>query len=199
MPSTKKRRIASSVRALEKGRQILQRGDQFARQSWGGWIDYYEGMFSASRALLSVDGYGAGQWMEDSAGSVWDAYSTAFDAYTSLLGCGSSTLDLEFDYDAEMAGPVSLDLGQPPSQQPTWGKLTGPKPSVIPQKNVVARLSGSLLTVTLVNLANVDGTAIRDTIVPGKYVGTITIGTVVVSISATFTGACADESIDPSG
>jgi hypothetical protein len=121
----------------------------------------------------------------------------------SLLGCGSSTLDLEFDHDAEMAGPVSVALAQPPSQRPIVSPLvltsTGSTTGTIPEKNVVARISGSTLTVTLVNLADVTGTVIRDTIVPGKYVGTITLGTVTVPITATFTGYCADETDDASG
>jgi hypothetical protein len=194
-----KRSSGVSTDVLAKSSEMFARGHRFAQHSLNAWAGYYAGIHSATHALVSVKGYGAFHFAGDSFTAMGSAYCSIFEAYASLFGCGSNPSGtLDFDSEAQMAGPLFVDLVQPAScpAVPSDLVFVGQGPSfnaapAIPRGNVVARIGGVNLTtlaVTLVNLSTV-----TPTLVPGAYKGTVTIGTTVVTVTATFRVACSDE------
>jgi hypothetical protein len=194
-----KRTSSVSIDVLATSSRLFAHGNRFAQRSLNAWAGYYADIHSASHALASVKGYGAFHFIGDSATAVGNAYCSVFEAYASLFGFGSNaSATLDFDSEAQMAGPLVVELSQPASDPPVASALVlganGPSfkgAPTIPQGHVVARVGGAnstTLAVTLVDLAHLPAP-----LVPGTYVGTITIGKTVVSVSATFSIACDDD------
>jgi hypothetical protein len=187
MTTSKKRRYPASIRFLE-------RGQGFARRSLDAWTNYSRTMLSASGALVASDDYTWFNWTETAWLVTSDTYFETFEALASLWSSepAAKSIQLEFDPNAEMAGPASVELGEAPKFPPTVpGPLVGTPGNQIPKDHVVVRVQGTTLIVTLVNLRYVMGRGA--TIPPGEYRGEIVVDGNKLPVVAT----CADEPGDP--
>jgi hypothetical protein len=102
------------------------------------------------------------------------------------IGCGSAP-QLDFDAEAEMAGPLVVTLSQPLAGTATPSDLLLTSGSTvtatIPQSYVIVRADpdGGAIVITLVNLLG-----LQSQLVPGVYQGTVAVGKgTTIPISAT--------------
>jgi hypothetical protein len=164
MTSWKKLQYPSSVYAVERGQQTF-------RRALGTWTNYTSQMLSATGALASSDDYTLFNWTWTAGLMTTEAVCDTFEAYASLWYCPPSQkqVQIQFDPNAEMAGPGFLELDSPPHDLPEASSLAGP--IEIPEELVIVRVQGTTLAVTLVNLKFAE----RHPIPAGEYKGTIRV------------------------